>query len=125
LKALVVDDEKLVADVISVFLKRKGMTVDLAYDLAEGMARSGGEYDLVILDISLNNEQSFPILEKIKKESPLTVVVMFSGYGTEEYLEKAKRLGADDFVPKPFRVEYLVEYLLPKIEALIAQRNEK
>ena len=115
---LIVDDEKLISDVMYEFFERIGFKADVANDLASGMAKNPSDYDLVILDISLKDETSFPLLEKIKKETPEVPVLMFSGYDNDENIRLAKKLGADGFIPKPFRIEFLQDFLLPKIESI-------
>ena len=92
-KVLIVEDEKMVADVISNFFKRKGLKVDIAYDLSSGMEKFSPEYDMVLLDIALGEERSFPLLKKIKEDCPDMPVLMFSGYDSDENIRKAKRLG--------------------------------
>ena len=88
-------------------------------DLATGKAQP------YLLDIALGEERSFPLLKKIKKEHPEIPVLMFSGYDSDEYIREAKKLGADGFIPKPFRIEFLSDFLLPKIEALRRKKAEK
>ncbi|MFH1664531.1 MAG: response regulator [Candidatus Omnitrophota bacterium] len=117
-KVFIVEDEKMVASVIIEFLEKNGFETEIAYDLAEGMEKYKPEYDVVLLDIALKGETCFPLLERIKKEHPETVVLIFSGRDSEENIMEAKRLGADGFIPKPFRVEFLMEFLMPKLEAI-------
>jgi DNA-binding response OmpR family regulator len=117
-KVLIVEDEKLVADVINRFFKKKGIEVDICYNLKAGMEKFCPDYDMVLLDIALGEEVSFPLLEKIKKECPDIPVLMFSGYDSDENIRRAKSLGANGFIPKPFRIEFLDDFLLPKIESL-------
>ncbi|MGD2279567.1 MAG: response regulator, partial [Candidatus Omnitrophota bacterium] len=124
-KVLIVEDEKMVADVISNFFKRKGLKVDIAYDLSTGMEKFNPEYDMVLLDIALGEERSFPLLERIKKECPDMPVLMFSGYDSDENIREAKRLGANGFIPKPFRIEFLDDFLIPKIESIRKQKEKK
>ena len=117
-RMLIVEDEKMVADIIARFFEKKGIKVDVAYDLSTGMEKFSPDYDLVLLDIALGEENSFPLLERIKKEHPEIPVLMFSGYDSDEHIRKAKALGADGFIPKPFRIEFLDDFLLPKIESM-------
>ncbi|MGB2600677.1 MAG: response regulator [Candidatus Omnitrophota bacterium] len=124
-KIFLVEDEKMVADVIARFFEKKGFEVDVAYDLKTGMEMYNPSYDLVLLDINLREETSFPLLEKIKKENPDLPVLMFSGYDSEENIMKAKSLGADGFIPKPFRIEFLKDFLFPKIEAMRQKKAEE
>lgn len=118
IKILVVEDEKPTADMITTFLKRKGFEVDVAYDLLSGMEKRGSDYDIVLLDILLKDAKSFPLLKKIKEESPKTAVIMVSGHDTDVNIAEAKKLGADWFIAKPVMSEYLESFLLSKIHSL-------
>jgi len=123
-RILLVEDEKMVADLIARFLGKRGLKVDIAYNLSQGMEKFNPEYDMVLLDISLGEEESFPLLERIKKECPDLPVLMFSGYDSDENIRKAKKLGADGFIPKPFRIEFLDDFLIPKIESLRKKKGK-
>jgi len=117
-KILIVEDEQETADVIAKFLKRKGYDVDVSYDLSSGMNRFLSYYSIVLLDILLKGEKSFPLLKKIKEESPDTVVIVVSAYDNDANITEAKRLGADGFLTKPVVSEYLENFLLSKINSL-------
>ena len=123
-KILLVEDEKMVADVIKNFLEHRGYDAVVANTLQGGMDAFSNEFDVVLLDIQLGPETSFPLLKKIKEERPNTLVLMFSGYDSEEYIREAKNLGADGFIPKPFRVEFLDDFLLPKLD-YIQRKKER
>lgn len=113
-----VEDEHMIAELILEFFEEKGFKVDVAYTLQEGLDKYDPEvHDVVLLDISLKADLSFPILKKIKETNPKTKVFMFSGYDSDEYIMEAKKLGADGFIPKPFRIEFLCDFLLPKLES--------
>jgi DNA-binding response OmpR family regulator len=117
-KILIVEDEKDTADVVAKFLRRKGFEVDVAYDLPFGMKQFSADYKIVLLDILLKGEKSFPLLKKIKEESPDTTVIVVSAYDNDENIREAKKLGADSFITKPFVSEYLENFLLSKIRSL-------
>ena len=123
-KIFLVEDEKMVADVIARFFEKKGFEVSIAYDLTTGFEMYKPGFDLVLLDINLRDETSFPLLKKIKEEEPDIPVLIFSGYDSEENIQEAKKLGADGFIPKPFRIEFLKDFLFPKIEAMRKKREE-
>lgn len=123
-KILVVEDEQLIADVVVKFLSNKGYEVDVAYDLPSAFEAYHPGLDVILLDIDLKGEESFSLLSKIKSETPNIVVLMFSGYDSEDYINKAKKLGADGFIPKPFRIEFLEDFLLPKIEHIRFKKQQ-
>ena len=123
---LLVEDQQMVADIVAKFFRKLGFNrIDIAYNLQQGLEKSAGSYDIVILDIALGEEMSFPILERIKKEKPATPVLMFSGYDSEDNIKHAKSLGADGFIPKPFRMDFLQDFLLPKIEHMRKELEKK
>jgi DNA-binding response OmpR family regulator len=124
-KILLVEDEKLISDVIVGFLERKGFHVDIAYTLNEGMEKFTPDHAVVLLDIVLGDQESFPLLKKIKEENPKTVVIMVSGHATEDNIREATKLGADAFVSKPFKREYLEYVILSKIRAAHKESGEE
>ncbi|MGB2629821.1 MAG: response regulator [Candidatus Omnitrophota bacterium] len=121
-KILLVEDERLISDVMARFLQQKGFHVDTAYTLQEGLDKYSTDHIVVLLDIALGNETSFPLLKKIKEENPKTIVIMVSGRSSEENIREATKLGADAFVSKPFKREYLEYVILSKIRA--AQKEQ-
>ena len=123
-KILLVEDEQLIADVIARFLEQKGFQVDTAHTLSEGTEKFSEDHIVVLLDIALGSETSFPLLEKIKKESPKTIVIMVSGQASEENIREATKLGADAFVAKPFKREYLEYVILSKIRSVDKEKAE-
>jgi DNA-binding response OmpR family regulator len=122
-RILLVEDERLISDVMTRFLEQKGFQVDTAYTLSEGIEKFSQEHLVVLLDIALGDETSFPLLKKIKEESPKTIVIMVSGKSSEENIREATKLGADAFVSKPFKREYLEYVILSKIRAAQKERG--
>jgi len=117
-RILVVEDEKETADAIARFLTRKGFEIDVAYDLSSALSKNVSDYQIVLLDILLKGEKSFPMLQKIKQEQPKLPVIIVSAYDNDENITEAKRLGADGFIAKPVMTEYLENFLLSKIHSL-------
>ena len=117
-RILVVEDEKETADAIARFLKRKGFDIDVAYDLTDALTKNISDYQIVLLDILLKGEKSFPMLKKIKQEQPKLPVIIVSAYDNDENITEAKKLGADGFIARPVMTEYLENFLLSKIHSL-------
>lgn len=117
-RILLVEDEKETADAIARFLTRKGFEIDVAYDLPAALSKNVSDYNLVLLDILLKGEKSFPMLKKIKQEQPKLPVIIVSAYDNDENIVEAKKLGADGFIAKPVMTEYLENFLLSKINSL-------
>jgi len=121
-KVLIVEDEKGVADIITKFLEREKFSVDVALDFEEAQEKITQEYAVVLLDINLGGKDSFPLLESLRKDHPDTIVIMVTGYDSDENLEKAKKLGADGFIPKPIIPEFLKKFITEEIRKIKERR---
>ncbi len=105
-KILIAEDEKGMRDVLEIFLQEEGYQTFSAKDGLEAMGMLERDiYDLVITDIKMPGADGFEVLKKIKEISPHTVVIMITAYGTTESAIEAIRLGAYDYIEKPFKIE--------------------
>ncbi len=107
-RVLIVDDEKGMRDFLSIMLKKEGYAVSAA-ESSEGAAeRIGrGEFDLIISDISMPGRSGLDLLKQAKGSSPDTPVIMITAYASTESAVEALKLGACDYIIKPFDVEEL------------------
>ncbi len=117
IKILLVEDEKETADCVAKLLNRKGFEVDVKYDLASAIAADLSSYQVILLDILLRSEKSFPLLKKIKKEYPNIPVLIVSAYDDDENIKEAKRLKADGVMTKPIVIEQLESFILSKLKS--------
>ncbi|MBN1829655.1 MAG: sigma-54-dependent Fis family transcriptional regulator [Deltaproteobacteria bacterium] len=102
-KVLVIDDEPFSREYFQKLLERSHSRVQTAATAAEGLkAFSDDSYSLVILDVRLPDGDGIDILKQIKEASPLTPVIIVTAYGSVEKAVKAMKLGAFDFLGKPF-----------------------
>ncbi|MFO7688115.1 MAG: response regulator [Desulfobacterales bacterium] len=102
-KILVVDDEKGICQNIKKILKKNNYEVTQAasaQDALEKMARDS--YALLISDIVMPGTNGLELLKLVKKEWPLTKAIMMTAYASTDTAIKAIRLGALDYIPKPF-----------------------
>lgn len=105
-KILIAEDEKGMRDVLEIFLQEEGYQTFSVKDGLEAMGMLERDiYDLVITDIKMPGADGFEVLKKIKEISPHTVVIMITAYGTTESAIEAIRLGAYDYIEKPFKIE--------------------
>jgi response regulator RpfG family c-di-GMP phosphodiesterase len=117
IKILVIDDEKQVLDLIGGLLKEQGFDVYEADSGEEGMELFRRENPTLILtDINIPDLSGIEILKMVKKASPTTQVIVFSGVGTTDNIIKALRLGASDYIMKPFNVGLLIHNVSRCIE---------
>jgi len=103
-KILIVDDDKIVLDLLSEFFKRERFQTDKAINGNEALKKFvEGEFDFVFLDLKLPDMSGLDVLEKLKKIDEQVSVVIITGYGTIETAVKAMKIGADDYILKPFK----------------------
>jgi DNA-binding response OmpR family regulator len=106
MKALVVDDDKVLADLIAFSLRREGFEVIQAHDGESALQRWGEEKpDIVILDVNLPKAvpalDGFTVLQRIRENSD-TPIIMLTVRGEEDDIVHGLQLGADDYMIKPF-----------------------
>ncbi|MGA6925224.1 MAG: response regulator [Desulfosarcina sp.] len=102
-RILVVDDEVAVNNNIRKILGKKGYRVDQAVTRDEAMACiDGQQYKLVLLDLRIPGVKGLELLEAIMEKNPDAKVIMITGYASIETAVEAARMGAVDYLPKPF-----------------------
>ncbi len=105
-KILIVDDERSLRDVLSIMLKRAGYDVTVASDGEEAIARIEKElFDLVITDLKMPKAGGMAVLKAVKDTSPDSVVLIITAFASAESAVEAMKLGAYDYLPKPFQVD--------------------
>ena len=116
---IIVDDEKDIRELISGILSDEGFDTRLAYDLnslkIELIKRLPS---LILLDVWLDksNEDGIDILKVIKKSYPYIPIIMISGHGTIDMAINALKIGAFDFIEKPFDTNILIMGIARAIE---------
>jgi DNA-binding NtrC family response regulator len=102
-KILVVDDEDALRTVLSAELNSEGYDVGTAADGIEALSElEKTRYDLVLLDIKMPNMNGFEVLKVIKEKHLGTKVIMLTGFADLKNAIESKKLGAEDFVSKPY-----------------------
>ncbi|HEY43228.1 MAG TPA: response regulator transcription factor [Anaerolineae bacterium] len=108
MKILVVDDDRVLADVVAFTLRREGFEVIQAYDGESALRRWSEEIpDLIVLDINLPKLDGFKVCQRIRQESD-TPIIMLTVRSEEDDIIQGLELGADDYIPKPFSPRQLV-----------------
>jgi DNA-binding NtrC family response regulator len=114
---LVVDDDDTILKVISRFLKDLGYTVDTTASGVRAVEKvAEKEYDLVILDLKLPDKNGLDVLKEVKESNSGISVLMMTGYGKVETAVEAMKLGADDYLLKPFKSFEVLEMAIKKIK---------
>ncbi len=118
-KLLVIDDEQSVALAISTLLKNEGYYVDTVFSGFEGInIFKQRVYDLVITDLRLGDITGIEVLKEVKSHRPKSAVIILTGYATTESAVEAVRLGADDYLTKPIRMNELSIAVRKQIDAI-------
>ncbi|MBI4823781.1 MAG: sigma-54-dependent Fis family transcriptional regulator [Nitrospirae bacterium] len=105
-KILIVEDEKNMREVLKILLEGEGYEVVTAHDGIDGLGCIQKDiFDLVISDIKMPGVDGFGILKKLHEVSPETFVIMITAFGTTESAVEAMKLGAYDYIYKPFRID--------------------
>ena len=108
MKALVVDDDRVLADVLSFTLRREGFQVIQAHDGPSALQRwAEAQPDLIILDVNLPQLDGFAVCQRIREQAD-TPIVLLTVRGEENDIVHGLELGADDYVTKPFSPRQLV-----------------
>ena len=118
-KILVVEDERSIAQVLTINLKMAGYACDVAGDGEEGLRLAlTGDYDLILLDIMLPKRDGFSVCREVRKTLSTPIIMVTA---KEEELDKIMGLdlGADDYVTKPFSPVILVK----RVEALLRRAS--
>ena len=119
-KALVVEDDKNIAELLRLYLEKDGFSVSIASDGGEGsdMARTQ-KPDLVLLDIMLPVKDGWQVCREIRAESKVPIIMLTAKGETYDKVNGLE-MGADDYVTKPFEVKEL----LARIHAVMRRTEE-
>ncbi len=115
---LIVDDEDSMREMLGIMLHRDGFSVVQAADGREGLALfRQGEFDLVISDIQMPHKNGIELLREIRADDPEALVIMMTAFSTTEEAVEAMKLGAYDYITKPFKTD--------EVRLIIAKALEK
>jgi len=121
---LIVDDENSILEFLSMLFESEGLAVDTARSAAEAQrALAGKRFDLVLCDILMPDGNGLDLLKEIKSATPNTAVVMMTAFTSTKSAIEAMKLGAYDYVSKPFRPDE-VALVLRKAEERERLRKE-
>jgi len=110
MKVLVIEDDPVMAGIIRLTLESENYFCDI-YDLGRDGVKAAkkGNYDIVILDLMLPDIDGYEVLSRLRASMVHAPVLILSGFAEVQDEIKAERGGVNDFLPKPFNRQHLVE----------------
>ncbi len=119
-RILVADDQRNMRTTLALMLKGSGHDVEQAVDGEEACAKVAEDtYDMVLTDLKMGKKDGIEVLRHVKEVSPLTEVIVMTAFGTIESAVEAMRIGAYDYIQKPFAEEELAV----KVERAVEKRK--
>jgi len=116
-KILIVDDEQSMRDFLAIMLKKEGHEVVTAENGTEALKAVQAEiFDLVITDVKMPGLDGIGVLKLIKEISADTIVIMITAFATAETAVEAMKLGAYDYITKPFKIDEIKLIIQKAIE---------
>ena len=117
-RILVVDDEPVVCRSCEKILSEDGYEVSTVFTGREGLEKVRQEhFDVTITDMKIPDISGMEVLECIRGEQPDMPVVMITGYASVDTAVRAMKLGAFDYIPKPFTPEEMSEIIKKALES--------
>ncbi len=109
---LLVEDEESMQILLSYVLKSKGFTVDLATNGNDAITLlQTTEFDLLCSDIMLPELNGIEVCAYARKKYPHLPIIVISSKSQEKEIETALKVGANDYITKPFDVDYLLQII--------------
>jgi DNA-binding response OmpR family regulator len=111
---LIIDNDREIVDLLSFYFEENGFVVDTAVDGHTGVALAQlRKPDVVICDIIMDRMHGFEVIQKLRARPELagTLVIMVSAKAYKPDMDRARALGADHFVVKPFRCDDLLRLI--------------
>lgn len=105
-KLLVVDDEPGMREFLEIMLSKEGYEIETARNGEDAIGMlAGNEYDLAVVDIQMPGKSGIDVLKNIKENNLETVVIMITAFASHETAIEAMKLGAYDYITKPFKID--------------------
>lgn len=123
---LVIDDEKIIRDGTEYILKKEGYKVVTCKDGEEGLAFLKSQpFQILILDLMMPGIKGMDVLKTVVEEYPELIVIVITGYATVGNAVEAMKMGAYDFIPKPFTPDQLRIVVKRAVEKLNLEQERE
>jgi len=123
---LVIDDEQIVHESVRRILEEEGYRVEGAFRVEKALhLLSEGSFDLVLTDLMMPDRSGMDAVEAVARDHPDTGVVVFTGFATVNSAVQSLKLGALDYLPKPFTPQELLDVMERALEKTRKARRDK
>ena len=124
MKILVVDDDAIVVKSCKRILETEGfevLTVPSADEALEIIKKY--DFDLLLIDVKMPKHDGMFLMREIKKDLPEIPIIVMSGYPTPETVADVLKLGATQFIPKPFRPDELMKLIRQVLQKVSSKKS--
>jgi DNA-binding response OmpR family regulator len=111
---LIIDNDREIVDLLSFYFEEHGFIVDTAVDGHTGVAQAiQRRPDTIICDVIMDRMHGFEVIQRVRSQPELadTLLIMVSAKAYTPDIDRARSLGADHFVVKPFRCDELLKLI--------------
>lgn len=109
IKILLVEDERMLAEILSDTLSDRNFGVTLAYDGVQALEIADKEhFDVIVTDIMMPNMDGFTLVKKLRSKGCNTPVLFLTARSATEDLVKGFEIGGNDYLKKPFAIDELI-----------------
>src|SRR4030065_677525 len=123
-RILVVDDDPEMCGMLSDVLKEEGFSVLTTNDSLETLKiLKKEEFDVIVTDLKMKGLKGLDLLDEAKKVAPLTPVIIITAFGTIASAIKAMKMGAYDYITKPFQMDEFVLTVKKALENRLLKRE--
>lgn len=123
---LVVDDEQIVHESVRRILEEEGYRVDGALRVDQALEKLATQsYDIMLTDLMMPERSGMEAVEAVARDHPETGVVVFTGFATVDSAVQSMKLGALDYLPKPFTPDELIQVTRRAHEKIIKFRRDR
>ena len=124
MKILVVDDDAIVVKSCRRILEAEGFEVTTVPGADEALEKiKYYDFDLLLMDVKMPKHDGLFLMREIKKHWPDIPIIVMSGYPTPETIADVLKLGATQFIPKPFRPDELTKSVRQVLERMVKKNS--
>ncbi len=124
IKILVIDDDVKMLELLRKVLSKRGYTVEISSKPREALEKfKSDDFDIVVSDINMPEISGLEILKQVKSMSPETIVIMITAFATVSSAVESMKLGAYDYIIKPFNMEEFVLIIDRAVEQISLRKE--